>query len=598
MIIEPAMWPIVDPGSWTVTGVSGITVTPVDDDPVDEPGTGPTIAGYLSARRGDRRPALLFEDASWTWAAVVEESHRRSALLRSLRDTFARDAPFHVGVLLENVPEFVFVLFGAALAEATVVGLNSTRRGEALAGDVAHTDCHVVLTDETGSSLLAGLDLGAASGRVVDVGSPEYRDRLTASPSQATGEPDQGPLPHPDQLYLLLFTAGSTGAPKAVRVSQGRAARTAGDSARAFGPDDVLYCSMPLFHGNALLANLFPALISGASVVLRRHFSASAFGPDIRRYGCTYFNYVGRALSYIVAVPETPDDGDNRLKWALGSEASPQNIAEFTRRYGCPVFEGYGSSENAVVISPAPGMPPGAMGKPKAGMDVAVIDASTGVECEVARFDAEGRLLNPDAAIGEIVGLNTASRFEGYYNNPEAEAERTRNGRYWTGDLGYRDGDGFFYFAGRSADWLRVDGENFSAGSVERILNRYPPASGVAVYGVPDPVSGDQVMAAIELADPEGFDPEGFAGFLRAQADLGTKWAPRFLRPLSQLPVTGTGKVDKAPLRKEAWAGSDVIWWRAGSEIDYRRFERADCERLREHFVSHGRESFWPGAPA
>lgn len=544
----------------------------------------PTIAGYVTARGADPGPGLIFEDTTWTWSEVVAESRRRAAALSELRGP----GPFHVGVLLENVPEYVFVLFGAALSGATVVGINSTRRGAELARDVSHTDCQFVLTDEAGGVLLDDLDLGAASGRVIDVESEPYRRLLEGQPAQRDRQPD------PQELYLLLFTAGSTGAPKAVRMSQGRAARTSADSAIAFGPADVLYCSMPLFHGNALLANLFPALITGASVVLRRRFSASSFGPDIRRHGCTYFNYVGRALSYIVAVPETQEDGDNQLKWALGSEASPQNIAEFTRRFNCPVFEGYGSSENAVVISPVGGMPPGAMGKPKGGMDVTVVDPATGRECSPARFDEHGRLTNPEQAVGEIVGRNTADRFEGYYNNPEAEAQRIRGGWYWTGDLGYRDAEDFFYFAGRSADWLRVDGENFSAGGVERILNRFPSASGVAVYGVPDPVSGDQVMAALEIPAGQAFDPAGFADFLAGQPDLGTKWAPRFVRIVAELPVTGARKLDKAPLRRAAWIATDPVWWRPDPALVYRPFTPADEDALCERFRSNGRSGFWP----
>jgi fatty-acyl-CoA synthase len=203
-------------------------------------------------------------------------------------------------------------------------------------------------------------------------------------------------------------------------------------------------------------------------------------------------------------------------------------------------------------------------------------------------------LLNPDEAIGEIVGRNTADRFEGYYNNPDAEAERIRGGWYWTGDLGYRDADSFFYFAGRSADWLRVDGENFSAGSVERIINRYGPATGVAVFGVPDPVSGDQVMAALEIPDAEQFAPEEFERFLRAQPDLGTKWAPRFVRVLRALPVTGTGKLDKAPLRRAAWVAADPLWWREGPELRYRPFTESDLVQLAERFRFNGREAFLP----
>lgn len=550
-----------------------------------------TIARHVLSRAADDNPGILFEGSVWSWSDVVSESARRARLLAALR----KEGPFHVGVLLENVPEYAFLLFGAALCGATVAGINPTRRGEELARDVRHTDCQIVITDGSGAGLLDGADLGDASGRVLDCASEEYRSLL--GPPADTSEVGEATLPPPEELYLLIFTAGSTGAPKAVRMSQGRAARTAADSARAFRSDDVLYCAMPLFHGNALVANLFPALIKGASVVLRRRFSASAFGPDIRRHGCTYFNYVGRALSYIVALPETPEEKDNRLKWALGSEASPQNIAEFTRRYGCPVFEGYGSSENAVVIAPAPGMPPGSLGRAKPGTDVAIIDPDTGLECPVARIDGEGRLLNPDDAIGEIVGRDTAGLFEGYYNNAEAEAARTRDGWYWTGDLGYRDAESFIYFAGRTADWLRVDGENFSAGSVERIINRYPATSGAAVFGVADPVSGDQVMVALETDDPHGFDGADFARFLSEQPDLGTKWAPRFVRVVNRLPVTGAGKVDKAPLRTAAWRTDDPVWWRPGRDLQYRRFTGADAESLAEGFRTAGRERFLPTEP-
>ena len=347
---------------------------------------------------------------------------------------------------------------------------------------------------------------------------------------------------------------------------------------------------MPLFHGNALVASLFPGLVAGASVVLRRRFSATAFGPDIRRYGCTYFNYVGRALSYLLAVPESPEDADNRLRWALGSEASPQNIAEFSRRFRCPVFEGYGSTENTVVIAPAGGMPPGALGRPHVGIDVAIVDPDTGRERAVADLDGAGRLRNPAEAIGEIVGRNRASAFEGYYRNAEADAARTRDGWYWTGDLGYRDAEGWVYFAGRTADWLRVDGENFSAGPVERILNRWGPTSGVAVFGVPDPVTGDQVMAAVEMEDAGAFDPAAFGAFLAAQPDLGPKWVPRFVRVARRLPATGAGKVDKAPLRAQAWSiGPDPVWWRPDGQSGWRTFTAEDDATLADRFTASGR---------
>ena len=144
-------------------------------------------------------------------------------------------------------------------------------------------------------------------------------------------------------------------------------------------------------------------------------------------------------------------------------------------------------------------MPKGSLGRPLDGIDVVVLDPVTAEEKPRARYDEHGKLLNAGEAIGEIVSRNATSRFEGYYNNPEADAERTRNGWYWSGDLGYRDEEGVFWFAGRNADWIRVDGENFAAAPIERILARFPGVDGVAVYAVPDSRTGDQVMAAIEM---------------------------------------------------------------------------------------------------
>jgi fatty-acyl-CoA synthase len=538
-----------------------------------------TIAELLAARSDDHHAGVVTDERTWTWAEVVAESARRAALLHRLGV-----AGKHVGVLLENVPEFVFLLGGAAVTGTVIVGINPTRGGEELVRDIRHTDCALVLTDTAHAPLLAGLDLGAEL-RLVD--EPRWAGDLEVL--EGIGLPSA--RPGADALFLLLFTSGSTGAPKAVQMSQGRAVRTASNAAVAFTPDDVLYCSMPLFHGNALMANLFPALVGGSSVVLKPRFSASQFLPDVRRHGCTYFNYVGRALSYILAQPETPEDGDNQLTWCLGSEASPRDRREFKRRFGCFVMEGYSSSEGAVVIQPFSGMPKGALGRPPDGADVVVIDAASGLECPRAELGPDGELRNAAEAIGEIVRRDGLSSFEGYYANEEADAERGRNGWYWTGDLGYRDGEGTFYFAGRTSDWLRVDGENFAAGPVERILGRFPGVAAAVVYGVPDPRTGDQVMASLELDAGVAFDPDALTAFLAAQPDLGTKWAPRFVRVVPAIPLTATGKVDRNPLRAERWDTTDPIWWRpASGDVAYRPLAGADIADLRAAFVDAGRE--------
>jgi acyl-CoA synthetase (AMP-forming)/AMP-acid ligase II len=538
-----------------------------------------TVGALLAARADDAGGGVRTAggDRAWSWGEVADEAAARAALLVE-----QGPAGRHVGVLLDNVPEFVFLLGAAALSGTVVVGINPTRRGEELARDVRHTDCALVVTDAAHAPLLAGLDLGAEVRLVDEPGWAAEVERHRDAPLPAG-------LPAPDALWALLFTSGSTGAPKAVRLSQGRAARTVGPAAAAFGPGDVLYCAMPLFHGNALMACLLPGLAAGATVILKERFSASEFLDDVRRHGCTYFNYVGRALAYLLARPESPTDVDNPLVWCLGSEASPRDRAEFRRRFGCYVTEGYSSSEGGVVIQPFRGMPPEALGRPAEGVDVAVLDPETGDECPRARFGPGRELLNAADAVGEIVGRDGLGGFEGYHANPEADSERSRRGWYWTGDLGYRDEDGTFYFAGRTADWLRVDGENFAAGPVEAVLGRFPGVAAVLVYGVPDPRTGDQVMAAVEPAPGAAFDPEAFAAFLAAQPDLGTKWAPRFVRVVRSLPTTATGKVDRGPLRAERWQTDDPVWWRPDRTSGYRRMTDDDVADLDRAFGEAGR---------
>ncbi|MFN3603059.1 MAG: AMP-binding enzyme, partial [Dietzia sp.] len=168
-----------------------------------------------------------------------------------------------------------------------------------------------------------------------------------------------------------------------------------------------------------------------------------------------------------------------------------------------------------------------------------------------------------EAATGEIVNTVGADLFEGYYRNPEAERARLRHGWVWSGDLAYRDDAGFWYFAGRNGDWLRVDGENLAAAPIERLLMRYAAFAAVAVVAAPDEVTGDQVMAVVELEQGLTFDPDSFSAFLAAQPDLGTKWTPRYVQVVPALPRTPTNKILKREL--PPLAESSPVWVRTGT---------------------------------
>ncbi len=537
-----------------------------------------TIAELLLARAGDDNTALLFEDQRWSWRELVQEAATRSALLQQLRP---QERPWHIGVLLENTPEYIFLIAGAALCGATVVGINPTRRGAGLAADIRGTDCAVIVTDGACGGLLDGIGHGVP--QLPDAGSAGYADLLAAHRGAAARATAAGLDPR--STLLLLFTSGTTGAPKAVICSTGRWAFICQVTPLKFTSDDVAYNAMPIFHGNALMGSLGPCLANGAAFAMRRRFSASGFLPDIRRFGATFFNYVGRSLAYVLAQPERPEESRNRLRFGFGTEASAQDRAEFSRRYGCPLLESYGSSEGTCYIISTPGTPDGALGVPQQGFAVEIVNAS-GEVCPPARLDASGALLNPGEAIGELVSRGAAARFEGYYRNPEASRERLRDGDYWTGDLGYRDEKGFFWFAGRTADWLRVDSENFAAAPVERILSRFRGVTAAAVYPVPDPVTGDQVMAALEVPSGE-FDPGAFGSFLGGQPDLGTKQAPRLVRITAGLPMTATHKVSKPALRRLLWDGAEPVYERTGDGYVLMTADRKDV--LAAEYARHGR---------
>jgi fatty-acyl-CoA synthase len=152
--------------------------------------------------------------------------------------------------------------------------------------------------------------------------------------------------------------------------------------------------------------------------------------------------------------------------------------------------------------------------------------------------------------------------FAGYYADAQADASRVRDGMYWSGDLAYTDPDGFCWFAGRAGQWLRVDGENLGTAPIERALLHHPAIAEAAVYGVPDQVSGDQIMACIVLRGGASLTPAEFGAFLAGQGDLGPRRHPRFVRVTGQMPRTATFKVLTRRLAADRWNSTDPVWWR------------------------------------
>jgi fatty-acyl-CoA synthase len=578
--------------------------------PGEAPLPAPDAAALLRCNGTDpqraSRPALRFGDEVWTHARLYAESCRMAKVLERRLDP---RRPPHVAVLLDNTPDYVVTFCAVGLLGACLVGLNHTRRDEHLARDIVHTDVQVVITEPRHQELLApvvaGLDLPGGivlSSRFAEPEDPppaigEPLDELLAEAGDGLDRADEPEGRHDvDSLWALVFTSGTSAAPKAVRCTQRRLLTTGNRMSMLLDvtPDDVGYVAMPLFHSNSLMVGLAPALVVGASVGLARRFSASRFLDDVRRYGATWFNYTGKPLSYLLATPERPDDADNPLRIAYGNEGSPAVVEEVSRRFGVAVVDVFGSTEGAIALDRSGDPPRGSLGRLRPG--IAIVDPD-GNSLPRARFDADALLLNADECVGELVNTEGLGPFEGYYRNDEAMARTTRNGWYWSGDLGYMDEDGWVYFAGRTSDWLRVDGENFPSAPVEAIVARHPDARLVSVYGVPDVDSGDQVMAAVVLQPGTRFDPAEFASWLDAQPDLSPKWRPRYVRLCRELPTTPTNKVLTRTLQHQKFRsdriGGDPVFRRGRGEQSYRPFDEAAEADLRQDFEQAGRRAAW-----
>ncbi|HEX4126555.1 MAG TPA: AMP-binding protein [Acidimicrobiales bacterium] len=553
-------------------------------------------------------PALRFGDTIWSHRELFAEAERFAALYRTRLDP---RRPPHIGVLLDNTPDYVFALCGAGLSGVAVAGLNYTRMGEHLARDMSHTDLQLVITEPRHQVQLADA-LGFAevpggvlvSERFADGEDPELRgdplgaalDAAWVGSSSATAGPLGSGDHDVDALWALLFTSGTSDAPKAVRCTQRRLLTTGSRMSMMLelGPEDVGYAAMPLFHTNSLMAGLAAALVGGASLSLARRFSASGFLPDVRRYGVTWFNYTGKLLTYLLATPARPDDADNTVRVAFGNEGSPQVVEATAERFGMRIIDVFGSTEGAIALDRTGNRPSGSIGRLRQGI---IVVNEEGQEAPRALFDSEGRLVNADRCVGEIVNTLGIGPFEGYYRNDEAMSKTTREGWYWSGDLGYVDDDGWVFFAGRTSDWLRVDGENFPAAPVETVLSRHPNVLLASVYGVPDADSGDQVMVALVLRDGTDFDPGDFAGWVDAQGDLGPKWQPRFVRLCAGLPSTPTNKTLTRILVHEKFRSDrvhgDLVFRRLRGDAGFRPFTRKDEEDLRAAFEANGRATAW-----
>jgi len=527
-----------------------------------------SIGRYLehNARVWPHRPALLFEDRSYTHAELDREANRWANLLaaRGLRKGDA------VAVFVDNRPELLFAVAGIVKLGAIAAMINSRQQGHALEHSLRICNATCFVIGEELWSTFADL------GRAIEV--PE-RDHLLwladrgEGPVPPAATDARGELAHtsdaaPPQLAdvrlgdacFYIYTSGTTGLPKASIMSHFRWVKSAGAfgmAALALRPDDVLYVPLPLYHSSALAVAWSAAASTGAALALRRRFSVSAFWDDVRRFHATSFVYIGELCRYLLNQPPRADDRSHTVRKIVGNGLRPDIWRQFKTRFGIDeVYEFYGASEGNIAF-----------------VNVLNADCTVGLcpaPYALVRYDIDrdepvrgpdGRLVRVDRGeVGLLIAELTARyAFDGY-TDPAANEHKLLRDVFEPGDCWFNSGDllrdlGFRHaqFVDRVGDTFRWKGENVSTNEVAEVLNTFPQLAESTVYGIELPgTDGRCGMAAVVPRVPAAeLDLEGLARHLRAE--LPPYAVPLFLRIEHELEATTTFKQLKSELRRQGF---------------------------------------------
>ncbi len=526
------------------------------------------------ARLDPAHPFLLYRDRRFTYREANLLANRYAEAYRAagLRKGQV------VALVLENRPELYWHFFGLSKLGVTVALVNSHAVGKPLAHAIRICNPKRVVV---GSEVLAQFDAvrgeladvlaprdGAGAGASVDVdvdpdgpavsGVPAWSERLPPSLSSLARDPIETGLHTLGDLAAYIYTSGTTGAPKAALVKHHRfyrAGRIWGGFALELRPGDVLYISLPLYHGNAMIIGMSSVVAFGATIALARKFSTTAFWQDCRRYDATCFLYIGELCRYLYGAPRKGNDRDHKIRAISGNGLRLDIWEGFQARFGIErIAEFYGATEGNIVTINLGG-PAGSVGKMTVGQAIARWDEE---KQEFVR-GKDGRLQRCSLdEVGVLLGkISDLTGFDGYRDKQATEKKIVRDafepGDAWfnTGDLLRVDWRRNLFFADRLGDTFRWKGENVSTFEVQEQISSWPPVQEVNVYGVEVPgAEGRAGVAALVLQPGQSFDPASFKAHVDATL-------PKYARPLfvrivdASLETTSTLKLKKGDLQRE-----------------------------------------------
>jgi long-chain acyl-CoA synthetase len=443
-----------------------------------------------------------------------------------------------VAVQLPNVPEFVFTYFGALKAGVTLVPLNPLLKAPEIAYHLQDSGARVLITFDAFAE--EGRKAAAEAGaRVFVVGSAvegadPFDDLFGAE------RYDVEPM-NSDDTAVIIYTSGTTGRPKGAELSHFQLFMAATVAADTFGyrTDDVSIAVLPLFHVFGLASVMNCAVRSGATLVLVPRFEVGAVLDAVEQHRATVFCGVPTMFVALQHADLTGRDVSSLRVCVSGGASIPGEVLKgFEAAYGgVPVLEGYGLSETCALATfnrSADDRRVMSIGKRMWGVEVRVVDP-------------EDRELPPGPEnVGEIV-LRGHNVMKGYLGRPEATEEAMRGGWFHTGDLGYRDEDGFFYIVDRKKDLVIRGGFNVYPREIEEVLHQHPAVREAAVIGRPDDRLGEEVVAFVALKQGTSATPDEVIGFCKDR--LAAYKYPRDVVVLDELPKGGSGKVLKTELR-------------------------------------------------